>query len=105
MSQLIALQYKTVPIVRETGGGLKDTITPYNELTGTGNGFSFYNYNAHELLHVLKYSLSIYQDSDQWATLLKNVNKSHFSWKDSATEYANLYESLDVPIDSNISDK
>ncbi|WP_404454428.1 glycogen synthase GlgA [Virgibacillus necropolis] len=93
LSQLIALQYKTVPIVRETGG-LKDTVTPFNELDGTGNGFSFSNYNAHELLHALKYSLAIYHDSDKWSTLLKNVNKSNFSWKDSAHEYANLYESL-----------
>ncbi|WP_077624287.1 glycogen synthase GlgA [Sediminibacillus massiliensis] len=93
LSQLIALQYKTVPIVRETGG-LKDTVTAYNEVSGTGNGFSFSNYNAHDLLAVLRYSLHIYYQPEQWNKLLKNVNKSHFSWKDSALEYADLYESM-----------
>lgn len=93
LAQLIALQYKSVPIVRETGG-LKDTITPFNEINGCGNGFSFSNYNAHELLHILKYSLAIYHDPDKWALLLENVNKSCFSWDDSAHEYTNLYLSL-----------
>lgn len=93
LAQLIALQYKTVPIVRETGG-LKDTIFPYNECTGEGNGFSFTNYNAHDLLAVLRYSLSIYHHSEHWPQVLKNVNKSKFSWKESASEYANMYEQL-----------
>ncbi|RDW19003.1 glycogen synthase GlgA [Oceanobacillus arenosus] len=93
LAQLIALQYKTVPIVRETGG-LKDTVIPYNELTGEGNGFSFANYNAHELLRVLRYSLAIYHYQTEWQQLLRNVNKSQFSWKDSAHEYSNLYEQL-----------
>ncbi|QKS72105.1 glycogen synthase GlgA [Paenalkalicoccus suaedae] len=93
LSQLISLQYKTVPIVRETGG-LKDTVTPFNQDTGEGNGFSFANYNAHELLHTMHYALSIYHDSKQWKQLLKNVNKSQFSWKDSASSYADIYRSL-----------
>ncbi|MBS4202524.1 glycogen synthase GlgA [Lederbergia citrea] len=93
LAQLIALQYKTVPIVRETGG-LKDTIHPFNEITGEGNGFSFTNYNAHDLLSVLRYSLTIFNDPFQWSQLLKNVNKSQFSWKDSASDYANLYEEI-----------
>lgn len=93
ISQLIALQYKSVPIVRETGG-LKDTVTPYNEYTGTGNGFSFTNYNAHDLLHVLQYSLSVYHQPEKWKQLIKNVNKSHFTWKDSARSYKKLYEEL-----------
>ncbi|AXI07793.1 glycogen synthase GlgA [Oceanobacillus zhaokaii] len=93
LAQLIALQYKTVPIVRETGG-LKDTVIPYNELTGEGNGFSFANYNAHELLRVLRYSLAIYHYQTEWQQLLRNVNKSQFSWKDSAHDYSNLYEQL-----------
>ncbi|MDG5787880.1 glycogen synthase GlgA [Evansella sp. AB-P1] len=91
LSQLIALQYKAVPIVRETGG-LKDTVTPFNELTGEGNGFSFSNYNAHDLLTVLHYSLRVYHDDTKWGKLLKNVNKSQFSWKQSAREYVNVYE-------------
>lgn len=93
LAQLIALQYKTVPIVRETGG-LKDTVSPYNELTGEGNGFSFLNYNAHDLLSVLQYALTIYNSPLEWQQLLKNVNKSRFSWKDSAHEYAGIYDQL-----------
>lgn len=93
LSQLIALQYKSVPIVRETGG-LKDTITAYNKHTGIGNGFSFSNYNAHELLEILRYSLTIYHDEDQWSSLLKNINKSQFSWTDSSHAYAELYHTL-----------
>ncbi|MCT2534179.1 glycogen synthase GlgA [Aquibacillus koreensis] len=93
LSQLIALQYKSVPIVRETGG-LKDTVFPYNELTGEGNGFSFSDYNAHDLLHVLRYSLEIYHNEEHYKTLLKNVNKSNFSWNDSAKAYAELYNTL-----------
>ncbi|WP_249871513.1 glycogen synthase GlgA [Oceanobacillus saliphilus] len=93
LSQLIALQYKAVPIVRETGG-LKDTISPYNMLTGEGNGFSFANYNAHDLLNVLNYSLEIYNNPSEWQKLYKNVTKSQFSWKDSAHQYVTIYESL-----------
>ncbi|MFD1851726.1 glycogen synthase GlgA [Oceanobacillus bengalensis] len=93
LAQLIALQYKTLPIVRETGG-LKDTVNSYNEITGEGNGFSFTNYNAHDLLHVLQYSLEIYHRDDHFQQLIKNVNKSQFSWKDSAMEYRDLYEQL-----------
>ena len=69
LSQLISLQYKTVPIVRETG--LKDTVLPYNEITGEGNGFSFTNYNAHDLLNVLRYSLQIFYSATHWPQLLK----------------------------------
>lgn len=93
LSQLIALQYLSVPIVRETGG-LRDTIVPFNEISGHGNGFSFTNYNAHDLLHVLKYSLEVYQSEESWKQLLKNVNKSVFRWKDSAKKYKELYESI-----------
>lgn len=95
LAQLIALQYKTVPIVRETGG-LKDTVQPFNEISGEGNGFSFSNYNAHDLLAVLRYSLTIYRKPDLWATLISNVNKSQFSWKNSAQEYMKLYDGLGV---------
>lgn len=93
LAQLIALQYKTVPIVRETGG-LKDTVTSYNEITGEGNGFSFTNYNAHDLLHVLKYSLEIYHDHERYQQLIRNVNRSQFTWKNSAEKYVELYEQL-----------
>lgn len=93
LSQLISLQYKTVPIVRETGG-LRDTVQSFNEVTGEGNGFSFTNYNAHDLLAVLDYSLMIYYNPSEWAKLAHNVNKSQFSWKDSAHDYAILYDEI-----------
>src|SRR5690606_32091826 len=93
LARLIALQYKTIPIVRETGG-LKDTVIAYNEITGEGSGFSFTNYNAHDLLHTLNYSLQIYHDDEQFSRLIKNVNKSQFAWKNSAIEYYKLYEQL-----------
>lgn len=93
LSQLIALQYKTIPIVRETGG-LKDTVQPFNLEDGTGNGFSFSNYNAHDLLYVLHLALEVYYDPENWKVLLKNVNKSRFSWTDSALAYAGLYQSI-----------
>ena len=93
LAQLIALQYKSVPIVRETGG-LKDTVHAFNELTGEGNGFSFTNYNAHDLLTVLNYSLTIFHQPEQWLKLSQNVNKSRFSWKESAHEYTMLYRKL-----------
>ncbi len=93
LSQLIALQYKTIPIVRETGG-LKDTVQPYNEITGEGNGFSFANYNAHELLYSLRYSMLVYHRPELFKPLIANVNRSRFSWKDSAELYNGLYDEL-----------
>ena len=67
---------------------------PLMRLTGEGNGFSFTNYNAHDLLTVLNYSLAIYHQPEQWLKLSQNVNKSRFSWKESAHEYASLYRKL-----------
>lgn len=94
LSQLISLQYKTIPIVRETGG-LKDTIRPYNEYTKEGNGFSFTNYNAHDLLHVLQYSLQIFHDQEHWSTILKNIDEGDsYSWTESAKSYHTLYQDM-----------
>ncbi|CAM3854909.1 glycogen synthase [Alkalicoccus chagannorensis] len=95
LSQLIALQYKSIPIVRETGG-LRDTVQPYDETSGEGNGFSFANYNAHELLYTMRYSLLVYHREELWKPLIQNVNRSRFSWKDSAELYNGLYRELAV---------
>ena len=57
----MSLRYGTVPIVRETGG-LKDTVQPYNEYEGTGTGFSFANYNAHEMMDTIRYAYSVYKE-------------------------------------------
>ena len=94
ISQMIAMRYGTIPIVRETGG-LKDTVVPYNEYTGEGNGFSFANYNAHELLFTIQRALKIYQmDKITWERLKENAMSRDFSWDQSALEYAEIYRSL-----------
>lgn len=93
IGQLIALKYGTIPIVRETGG-LKDSVKPYNKYDGTGNGFSFANYNAHELLFAIKKALGAYDDKSVWQGIIKNAMKGDFSWQRSAKQYLKLYENL-----------
>ncbi|MBR3463257.1 MAG: glycogen synthase [Clostridiales bacterium] len=91
LSQLCSMAYGSVPVVRETGG-LKDTVTPYNEYTGEGNGFSFANINAHEFLFVTKYAADIYRHHpDVWDKIIEAGMKGDYSWKKSAGEYAGLY--------------
>ncbi len=90
IGQLIALRYESVPIVRETGG-LKDTVQPYNEFTGEGNGFSFTNYNAHDMLFTIKRALETYYHKEKWDQLLENVYQSNYSWEHSAKRYKELY--------------
>ncbi|MBM7573370.1 glycogen synthase GlgA [Aquibacillus albus] len=93
LSQLISFRYQTVPIVRETGG-LKDTVQPFNEYTGEGNGFSFMNYNAHDMLHTIRRAISFYQDPQQWEKIVRNGTVHDFSWKQSAKKYRTLYHQL-----------
>lgn len=93
IGQLIALRYGTVPIVRETGG-LKDTIIPYNKYTNEGNGFSFTNYNAHDMLNVIQLAIETFKDKKRWTIIQKNGMKSETSWKESAKQYSNLYKKL-----------
>jgi len=94
ISQMIAMRYGTIPIVRETGG-LKDTVMPYNEVTGAGNGFSFVNYNAHEFLFTVQYALKLYQEEKPvWEKLRQNALTSDFGWDRSANAYIKIYESL-----------
>ena len=93
ISQLIALRYGTIPVVREVGG-LKDTVIPYNEYTGEGNGFSFANFNAHEFLFTMKRALNLYQCKDQWQDLMVKAMESKHDWDESSKEYIKLYSSL-----------
>ena len=93
LGQLIALRYGSIPIVRETGG-LKDTVTAYNEYTGEGNGFSFTNYNSDDLYNVIQYALWIYKDKKKWNNLIKQAMKSDNSWDKSAEIYLNMYREL-----------
>jgi starch synthase len=91
LTQLIALRYGTLPIVRETGG-LKDTVQPYNEFDGTGNGFSFANYNGDEMLGTINYSKHIYfNHRKQWDKMVQRAMEQDFSWNSSARQYEGMY--------------
>ena len=94
LSQLMSLRYGTIPIVRETGG-LKDTVEPYNEYEKTGTGFSFANYNAHEMMAAVRYAEKIYYDKKRdWNKIVERAMKKDFSWNNSARQYEELYDSL-----------
>lgn len=93
LSQLMSLRYGTLPIVRETGG-LKDTVIPYNEFEQTGTGFSFKNYNAHDMLYTIRYAKSVYGNKKAWNDMVKRAMSTDFSWKKSAKEYQSVYENL-----------
>ncbi|MBQ7839871.1 MAG: glycogen synthase GlgA [Lachnospiraceae bacterium] len=94
LSQLMSLRYGTLPIVRETGG-LKDTVQPYNEFEGTGTGFSFTNYNAHEMLSAIRYAEHIYRDKKrEWNKMVERAMAADFSWYVSAKKYQEMYDRL-----------
>ncbi len=93
ISQLISLRYGTIPIVREVGG-LKDTIIPYNKYTEEGNGFSFANFNAHELLFVIRDALNLYKDKEKWKDIIIQAMESKNDWKESSKEYIKLYNDV-----------
>jgi starch synthase len=84
------MQYGCAPIVRETGG-LNDTVQSYNEETQAGEGFSFTNYNAHDMLHTIERALTLFEDKKHWNKIVKNAMKRDSSWLQSAKEYAKLY--------------
>ena len=90
---MIACRYGTIPVVRKTGG-LADSITPYNLSRKAGNGFRFENYNAHEMLYVLKDAIFTYNDKEIWQKLMKTAMTTDFSWSKSAKEYVKLYTNL-----------
>lgn len=93
LSQMIAMRYGTLPIVRETGG-LKDSVIPYNYKTGEGDGFSFANYDAWEMRKLINYALSCYPDKDVMNKLINNAMSEDFSFERSAIEYIKLYITL-----------
>lgn len=93
LSQIISMSYGTLPIVRETGG-LKDTVIPYNEYTGEGNGFSFANYNAHEMLNVLQYALVQFENKEVWNKLVKSAMNTRYARDRQANEYIAIYNEL-----------
>ncbi len=95
LSQIIAMRYGTVPIVRETGG-LKDTVKPYNKYTGEGNGFSFANFNAHEMLATLRFALDEYDDPAAWDSIVKQAMETRIDWKKQSQKYIQIYKELAI---------
>lgn len=93
IGQMVALRYGAIPVVRETGG-LRDTVVPYNEFTGEGNGFTFSNYNAHEMLFKVKEAIGYYKEKEIWNKIMYQAMTSDNSWKKHADEYIELYQSL-----------
>ena len=94
ISQLISMRYGTLPLVRETGG-LKDTVTPYNEFEKTGNGFSFANYNSDEMVQVMYNAIDVYYNrKEDWKILVRNAMNTDVSWAKSAETYCQLYGQL-----------
>lgn len=94
LSQMIAMRYGTLPIVRETGG-LKDTVIPYNQYTGEGTGFSFTHFNGDEMADAVFRAAHLFWDNrDAFNSLVENAMKADFSWKRSADAYITLYHNL-----------
>ncbi len=94
LSQMIAMRYGTIPIVRETGG-LKDAVLPYNKYTGEGDGFSFSNINAHEFLFTIKRATELWRlHNGIWDGLVKSAMEKDFSWQTSAQAYIDLFTML-----------
>ena len=88
----MAMRYGSLPLVRETGG-LKDTVVPYNHVTGEGTGFSFANYNAHDMLHVIEEAERLFRNAQEtWNSLVEQAMSADFSWRKSALEYKEIYE-------------
>lgn len=99
LSQIIAMRYGTLPIVRETGG-LKDTVIPYNEFTGEGTGFSFSNFNGDEMGDAVFRAARLFWDNrDAWNKLVTQAMSQDFSWTRSADKYLDLYFFMHPEID------
>ena len=93
LSQMIAMNYGTVPIVRETGG-LKDTVIPYNNIDKTGTGFTFKTFNAYDMLDAIWRCYACYSDKENWKIVTKNCMAQKFDWKKSAQKYLKLYKKI-----------
>lgn len=94
LSQIIAMRYGTLPLVRETGG-LKDTVIPFNCTDNSGTGFSFANINAHDMLCVLQNAVALYHnDPPAWKALMKQAMTADFSWDRSAASYLEIYHQI-----------
>lgn len=96
LSQMIAMRYGSLPIVRETGG-LRDTVLSYNEYTGEGSGFTFFNYNAHDMLHVIERAVQFYREKrDVFNAIAVRDMQGSYGWDRSARVYMRLYANIAV---------
>jgi starch synthase len=93
LTQMYALRYGTIPLVRATGG-LDDTIVPFDHSTGDGNGFKFKTYKAEALLKAVRQSVALFDDLKAWERLMANGMSEDFSWDRSARRYLELYQSI-----------
>lgn len=93
LSQLIAMKYGSVPVVRETGG-LKDTVPAYNHTDGSGKGFTFKTYNAYDMLDAVWRAYACYYDKENWKKVVANGMKSDFGWDVSAKKYMEIFKNL-----------
>ncbi|MDZ5472631.1 glycogen synthase GlgA [Bacillus sp. 31A1R] len=93
LGQMIAMRYGSIPIVRETGG-LNDTVYSYDEYSGKGNGFTFTNFNAHDMLFTIRRAIKFYQQKRTWNSLVKNAMNIDHSWAQSAFKYNHLYAEI-----------
>ena len=91
---MIAMRFGTVPVVRETGG-LKDSVTPYNQYTGQGRGFTFAQVDPDDMLWTLQEAVALFQsDRKAWRALMKAGMTADFTWNLSAREYADIYNAI-----------
>lgn len=93
LSQMIAMRYGSVPIVRETGG-LKDTVPAFNPTDLTGRGFTFKTYNAYDMLDAIRRAVGTYYDKEKWSAVVNNAMTGDYGWKTSAKEYVKLYTEI-----------
>lgn len=93
LGQLIAMRYGAVPIVRETGG-LNDTVQSFNEFTKEGTGFTFKNFNAHDMLYTIQRARSFYEQKEIWKKITEQAMSRDYSWAKSAFKYNQLYDEL-----------
>jgi starch synthase len=93
LGQLIAKKYGAIPITRETGG-LNDTVKSWNEFTEEGNGFTFQNFNAHDMLYTIRRAIHFYHHPHTWKRIVKIAMEKDYSWAQSAFKYSQLYERL-----------
>ncbi|MFQ5840283.1 MAG: glycogen synthase GlgA [Candidatus Methylomirabilales bacterium] len=93
LNQMYSLAYGTIPVVRATGG-LDDTITSFDPITGTGNGFKTQHADAEELLRTIRQAVALFKQQEIWLRLMQNAMRADFSWDRSAAAYEEVYESL-----------